>query len=156
MELDGELSDVEEFPKRFPDGDIHGVEEDGKVYLTGSGFDQFSEGQLVRNHAMSAVEEMSAIISLLWPAFRKPLVGSVYREDGKGGRSTWVFPVGMALRMKLGDVQVSHGAQAAASGPTQAQKLLAASRTTDYLHAAVLLWQRRNRHGGVSIALSKS
>lgn len=140
VELDGERSDVEEFPKRFPDGDIHAVEDDGKVYLTGSAFDQFSEGQLVRNHAMGAVEEMSAIISLLWPAFQKPLVGSVYREDGKGGRSTWLFPVTGTLRIKSGDVRTSGDTEATAAGPTQAQKLLAASRTTDYLHAAVLLW----------------
>ena len=47
VELDRERSDVEEFPERFPDGDIHAVENDGKVYLTGSAFDQFSEGQLL-------------------------------------------------------------------------------------------------------------
>ena len=140
VELDRERSDVEEFPERFPDGDIHAVENDGKVYLTGSAFDQFSEGQLVRNHAMGAVEEMCAIISLLWPAFRKPLVGSVYREDGNGGRSTWLLPVTGTLRIKSGDVRTSGGTKVTAPGPTPAPKLLAASRTTDYLHATVLLW----------------
>ena len=75
MELAGERSDVEEFPRRFPDGE-----------------------------------------------------------------ALWLFPATGTLRMKLGDVQVFQGGQAAASGPTQAQKLLAASRTTDYLHAAILLW----------------
>ena len=122
VELDGERSDVEEFPERFPDGDIHAVENDGKVYLTGSAFDQFSEGQLVRNHAMGAVEEMCAIISLLWPAFRKPLVGSVYREDGNGGRSTWLFPVTGTLRIKSGDVRTSGGTEVTAPGPTPAPK----------------------------------
>lgn len=79
-------------------------------------------GKLVRNHAMGAVEEMCAIISLLWPAFRKPLVGSVYREDGNGGRSTWLFPVTGTLRIKSGDVRTSGGTEVTAPGPTPAPK----------------------------------
>ena len=142
VELNGEHADIEEFPKRFPDGDVYAVAENGKVYLTGPAFDQFSEGQSVRNHAMGVVDEMSAVIAMLWAPFRKPQVGSVVREDGCGGRSAWAFPQGVVARAKLGAIQaqvLQHG-QALPAGPTHAQQLLTASRTTEYLHAATLLW----------------
>jgi hypothetical protein len=58
--------------------------------LTGSGFDQFSEAQLVRNYATDAVDELPTILQLIWPLFRKPKVGSVYRDELLS--STWSHP----------------------------------------------------------------
>ena len=54
----------------------------------GAEFERLEEADAVRNHALVAVEEMSAVISLLWWPFRKPSVGLIHRENDKGGLST--------------------------------------------------------------------
>jgi hypothetical protein len=39
VQLEGETTDLEEFPYWFPVGDAHAIEEDGGTYITGSAFD---------------------------------------------------------------------------------------------------------------------
>ena len=147
VRLDGERPDLEEFRLRFPDGDLYAVEKDGGVYLTGSELERLASAEEVREHARGAVEEMSAIISLLWSAFRRPSVGNVQREDDQGGVSNWVFPEIAVMRSKAGLTKVVIRADGAREDvpvedqrPTDAQRLLGASRATSHLRTAVLLW----------------
>ncbi|HEV2041340.1 MAG TPA: hypothetical protein VGT81_15130 [Casimicrobiaceae bacterium] len=147
VKLDGERADLEEFPLRFPDGELYAVEKDGGVYLTGPEFEQLAGAEQVREHARGAAEEMSAIISLLWSAFRKPSIGNVQREDDEGGVSNWVFAeiLGVRAKASVGMVVIrKDGAQETISAenkrPTAAQRLLGASRATPHLRTAVLLW----------------
>jgi hypothetical protein len=147
VKIDGERADLEEFPDKFPDGELYAVERDGGVYLTGEEFERLNRAEQVREHARGALEEMSAIISLLWPAFRKPSVGNVEREDDQGGKSNWVFPELAVMRSKAGLAKVVIRADGAREDvpaedqrPTDAQCLLGASRATPHLRTAVLLW----------------
>ena len=147
VRLDGERADLEEFPLRFPDGDLYAIEKEGGVYLTGPEFEGLTGAEQVREHTRGAVEERSAIISLLWPAFRKPSVGNVQCEDDYGGVSNWVFAEigGVRAKGSVGTVVIRNdGAQETISAenqrPTDAQRLLGASRATPHLRTAVLLW----------------
>jgi hypothetical protein len=147
VRLDGERADLEEFPLRFPDGDLYAIEKDGGVYLTGPELEALAGAEQVREHARGAMEEMSAVISLLWPPFRKPTVGNVQREDDRGGVSNWVFPELAVMRVKGGLAKVAIRADGTRENvpadnqrPTDAQRLLGASRATPHLRTAVLLW----------------
>jgi hypothetical protein len=152
VKLVGERADLEEFPLRFPDGELYAVEKDGGVYLVGPEFERLEGAEAVRNHALVAVDEMSAVISLLWWPFRKPNIGLLHREDDKGGMSTWIRPVTGVLRIKEaadtivirgsapGGDDLGKGGAPATVRPTAAQRLLGASRATPHLRTAVLLW----------------
>jgi hypothetical protein len=39
VQLIGERFDLEEFPRSFPDGDVHAIEENGEFFLVGSSFE---------------------------------------------------------------------------------------------------------------------
>ena len=147
VRLDGERADLEEFPLRFPDGEIYAVEKDGGVYLTGPEFERLAGAEQVREHARGAAEEMSAVISLVWPPFRKPSIGNVQREDDQGGVSGWVFveTTGVRAKASIGIVVIrKDGTQETVSAenqrPTDAQRLLAAARATPHLRTALVLW----------------
>lgn len=147
IKIDGEWIDVEEFPHRFPDGNLYAIQKDNGVYLTGPEFEALPGAEQVRSHAMAALEEMAAVISLFWPALRKPVIGNVQREDDHGGVSNWVFVPGAVIRVKASlDMVVirSDGARESVRTedvrPTEAQRLLAASRTTRNLRGALVLW----------------
>ena len=149
VQLDGEQVDLEEFPLNFPGGQLYATEKEGKVYLTGPEFEPLDGAEAVRNHAVGALDEMSAVISLLWLPFRKPSIGNVYRESDQGGMSIWMFPATGELRVKgRGGFLAASGANAAPLGvslapghsSTEAQQLLVASRATAHLRTAMLLW----------------
>ena len=148
VRLDGEPADLEEFPLRFPDGELYAVEKDGGVYLTGPELEALAGAEQVREHARGAAEEMSAIISLLWSAFRKPSIGNVQREDDQGAVSAWVFAeiLGVRAKISVGSVVIrKDGGQeeivsAEHQRPTDAQRLLGASRATPHLRTALVLW----------------
>jgi hypothetical protein len=143
VKLDGERADIEEFPHRFPDGDVHAIEKDGSVYVAGPELERLVDATQVRERAVAAVDEMSAVISILWPHFRKPSVGNVQREDDRGGVGNWMFPVVGELRIKARYKVRANGTvylPADPQRPTDAQRLLIASRATSHLRTAVLLW----------------
>jgi hypothetical protein len=146
IKLDGERPDLEEFPLRFPDGELYAIEKDGGIYLAGPEFERLEGPEAVRNHALVAVDEMSAVISLLWWPFRKPSIGLLHREDDKGGVSTWIRPVTAVIRIKeAADTMAIRGSAPGSDDPaiirpTAAQRLLGASRATSHLRTAVLLW----------------
>jgi hypothetical protein len=146
--LQGDPVDLEEFPQRFPSGPVHAiVETDGRTYLTGPAFDQYSDAGDVRNRAMAALEEMAGIISLMWPAFRKPKLGSaVYQRDGKGSQSATVFVEGAEMRMKgYAPTVVVGGVPQQSTGPNDAQQMLTKAEGCPHLVAAVNLWAMAGR-----------
>jgi hypothetical protein len=96
VRLAGEPADLEQFPLRFPDGDLFAVENDGGLHLTGPQLEALAGAEQVREQARGAAEEMSAIVSLLWPAFIKPSIGNVLGE----GVSARVFPQTLEVRAK--------------------------------------------------------
>jgi len=141
VQLEGEHSDLEEFPRWFPDGDIYAIEENNSVYLVGSAFEKFSEAGHVHEAALQAVDELSAVIKLLWSSFRPPKVGHVFREDADGKRNGFVFLTGsITVRAKARATLTVSGAGQNQKTPTQAQTLLSGSRTNVHLRTAMSIW----------------
>jgi hypothetical protein len=135
--LQGEQLDLEEFPKWFPSGQLHAVEENGEVFIAGSDLDAIMDGEVALKTATDALNEFSAVISLLWPSLRKPTIGQMVREDDTGQRHIYSFATGLAAgRSKLSAVAVNTGG----STTTQAQDWLSAARDSLHLAAAVRLW----------------
>ena len=65
------------------------MDEEG-FYLAGEHLEEFADVGIVREEAQAFLDEAAAIISLLWPAFRKPNVhvGAVYQlTEGAAGTS---------------------------------------------------------------------
>jgi hypothetical protein len=143
VELKGEQFDLEEFPRWFPDGENFVVREGDSYYLTGPAFEKFTETTSVRDAAFQVVDELFALASLFVPNLRKPTVGSrVIREQGGARRQDTVIALGTAeMRMKAHAPQILVGGKPVTpQGPTQAQRLLGASRANTHLNTAVMLW----------------
>jgi len=77
--LDGNRLDLEAIVLWFPNGGVHGVQEESgseKCYfLVGTSFDQIQEAALVHERACGALDEISAAISLLDLNFENQGVG---------------------------------------------------------------------------------
>lgn len=141
IRLQGEQLDLEEFPKWFPNGDVYAIKEDEGYYLTGPALDAKADADTVLTRAAQALNEYSAVVSLLWSAFRKPSIGQVIREDDAGKRSAYIFVSGIAAgRSKMSGVLVDASGKAAAPSTTQAQDLLAASKRSSNLREALKVW----------------
>jgi hypothetical protein len=153
VQLEGDKLDLEEYPHWFPDGDIFAITEGGKVFLTGPTFTTLADASKVHEAAIAAVDEFSAVITLLWPLLQRPTVGAVYAEDDAGVRRGTHF-------LAAGSITVRSKARATitAIGPdgepippppfTQAQALLAASRSDRRLNVALTLWADPTRTWG--------
>jgi hypothetical protein len=143
VQLEGEHSDLEEFPHCFPDGDVYAIEENNSVYLVGSAFEKFSvsEDGHVHEAALQAVDELSAVIKLLWSSFQRPQVGDVFLEDASGKRQKFVYLAGsVTARSKVRGTLTVSGAGQNRKFPTQAQTLLSGLRTNVHLRTAMSLW----------------
>lgn len=140
VEITGDAFDVDEFPFWFPSGDAHAVADNGKVFLAGATLEALAEASDVHDSAVQLVDEYFAIIGLLQPGLRKPSIGVVFREDDDGTRKGFVFLSGVAtVRSKARATLADAGEQKWATRPTQAQHLLAASRSDRRLQVAVSL-----------------
>jgi hypothetical protein len=141
VQLEGDQFDLEEFPNWFPDGDVYAVEENGSVYLVGPAFEGLLEASQVYEIALQAVDEFSAIITLLWSSLQRPKVGGVFRENNDGRRQAFVFLSGSVTgRSKARATLAVDGIKEALQRPTRAQILLSGSRMDDHLRVAVSLW----------------
>lgn len=143
VQLDGEPSDLEEFPFWFPDGEIHAVEETKNVYLTGPALEAFADADRVHESALQVLDECSAVISLLWPSFVRPRIARVIRETDDGTRQSTTFVAGSVtvrskVRAALSTSSDEDGRRHATQ--TQAQLLLLASRSDEHLRAALSVW----------------
>lgn len=140
VEIQGDAFDVEEFPFWFPSGDAHAAAENGKVFLVGDIFDSITEASDVYEIAAQLMDEYFAIIGLLQPGLRKPTVGMVFREDDDGSRQGFALLSGVAAgRSKVHGTLSVAGGQEQETRQTQAQELLAASRSDRRLQVAVSL-----------------
>jgi hypothetical protein len=141
IQLQGERLDLEEFPRWFPTGDVYGIEEKGAYYLTGRALDTAGNADAVLKRATEALNEYSAMISLLWNAFRKPSIGQVIHEDDAGKQSAYIFVSGVASgRSKASGVLVDTSGTAATPATTQAQDLLAIAKASPNLRQALGVW----------------
>ena len=146
VELVGEPADLEEFPCMFPDGDVHAIAEDTNVFLTGSAFDGIETPSKVLETAGQVLDEMVAVILLLWPGLRRPTLGAVCVEDESGLRSRHFFAsVHEMARAKDRVEAVLNGATPNKQGPTEGQQLLAASRLATNAQAAMMIWADPHR-----------
>lgn len=149
VQIQGERLDLEEFTKWFPSGDVHAVEEEGQFFITGPALNGMADIDTVLKRATEALDEFSAVIFLLWDAFRKPSIGQVVREDDAGKRSAYSFFTGIAAaRSKVSGVLVDAGGAAAPPATTQAQDLLSAARRSVNLSEALKVWANPIRTWG--------
>jgi hypothetical protein len=138
--LEGQPLDLEEFPFWFPTGDFHAVAESTAVYLTGVGFEKCQTPEEARGVAAQVLDEFGATISLLWPSYQAPILGTVHLQMQDGSRhGTQLGMVGTAVsRSKArGTLSIPIGED---QGPTQAQALWAAAKSNPHLETALLLW----------------
>jgi hypothetical protein len=146
VELEGESFDLDEYPYWFPAGEIFAVADGENVFLAGGAFEMFQEAGQVRERALQAVDEFSAVIALLLPSLQRPKVGTVFREADDGSRTGHVFLSGsVRARSKARATLSVTGTPQADPGPTQAQMLLEGSRSNPHLQTAILIWADENR-----------
>lgn len=141
VELAGDTSDLEEFPYWFPNGNISGLAEEGKYYLVGQDFELCEGASQVNETAQHFVDELSAVISLLWPGHRRPEVAGVIREEDDGKKSHYVFLSDtINLRSKVRATLSGEGEDTTVPARTQAQVLLDGAHASDRLRIALSLW----------------
>src|SRR5882724_8656783 len=97
----GEPFDLEELPLWFPSGDIYALAEGQSVFLTGPTLESIREPAEVLDVAAQALDELCAILALLWPQFNAPSVGVVFREDAAGARTSNTI-----VRLELGAMRL--------------------------------------------------
>jgi hypothetical protein len=140
VELTGDRFDLEEYPRWYPDGDIHALEEDRKFFLTGNALDRLGEANAVRDEAVKTLDQFAAIISLFEPNIRKPVVSAVIQEDDAGGRNVFLWAEETA-RAKMRAVLTTDDQNPTTSqAPTQAQSLLSRALQNPRLLAALEVW----------------
>ena len=146
IKLEGDSSDLEEFPSSFPDGHVYAFSELECVYLTGIRFEQFSDASDVLQAARQVLDEFVAIILLLWPSLRVPTLGDVYYENDSGQRSRHLFAsIHESVRAKDRVSVTVNGNSILPSGPTEAQILLAVSRRAPRAQTAMMIWADPSR-----------
>jgi hypothetical protein len=140
VELKGERFDLEEYPRWFPNGDIHVLEEDGKFFLIGNALDRLGEAKGVRDEAVKTLGQFAATISLFEPNVRKPVVGVVFQENDAGERNAFLWAEDGG-RAKVRAVLTTDGQDPTTSqAPTQAQRLLSRALQNPKLLAALEVW----------------
>jgi hypothetical protein len=138
--------DVEEFPKWFPSGPIHAIEEESKFFLVGERFEALTSAAEVRELAVTTLGEFAAVVRLLWSSLHTPQVGAVTREDERGNRSSLVLlAAGVQGRSKVSAVLVHSGRPRDADAQTQAQQIQAVARSRPRLGVALLVWAATER-----------
>jgi hypothetical protein len=141
VQLSGDPTDLEEFPRYFPDGDVSAVEENGAFFLLGPAFEVLPNAEAVLGEESRTLDRFTAAISLIWPALRKPTISHVVREADGGKRDAFVFLSGcISGRAKVGTVLASAGAPQQPPQRTQAQDLLRKAAGSPHLEVALSLW----------------
>jgi hypothetical protein len=141
VQLEGDALDLEEYPHWFPTGDVFSVAAGDEVFLAGEAFGVLQEAGQVRERALQAVDEFSAIIAILWPSLQRPKVGTVFREADDGSRAGHVFlSASVRGRSKVRATLFVAGTPQEDPGATQGQVLLEGSRSDPHLRMATLIW----------------
>jgi hypothetical protein len=136
----GEYFDTQELASWFPQGDIFAVEDSGQVYLTGPAFEDLTDPSDVEIMAAAALDERAAVVALLVPNFRKPMLcGRIITEDKDGSRHTHILFSGSAVARAKAQARLTVSDKDDAT-ETFAELLLRIMRTKRRLHEAILLW----------------
>lgn len=138
LKLKGQGADLEELPHWFPAGDPRAFAENGTVYLTSRRLDQLPDARAVQEHGSALLEEVTAVIALIWPALNAPTIENIVHEADDGIRTTHhvLMAVGSSMRIKFGG---RRGAPLKA-GKTDAQWFHAITQASPSLQTALLLW----------------
>ncbi len=142
VQLDGNSLDLAQFPHWFPNGDVHAITRDDKTYLVGPTFEALATQDEVYEIALRVLDELSGVIALLAPPFKRPTLQYVWEETDSGRQIGHAFAsahmegrsalhAGLQLANADGDTMPSDAKQ------TQAQALLAAARDHKHLMRAV-------------------
>ncbi len=138
--------DLEEVACHFDTEPMRAIKDGDKYYLCGQSLAKLDDATVVRDTAQSWLDEASAVISLLWPGFRKPSVGNVFRQHEDGNRDAWIFVHAGEIRFHAGGKLTAVGAEGQ-QVPTVpvAVMMLNAARADRHLHRALLLWSDKPR-----------
>ena len=134
IQLVGSAEDLEEFTAWFPNGPVYAVADGHSVFLTGNRLEQCPGASEAVELATEALDALYAVISLLSSSTKRPMIGSVFREDGAGNRQEHhllTCEIVISLRGRVRGCGVR---------PTQAQQLLSGSHRSARLRNALLLW----------------
>ena len=136
VELLGDRYYLEDLSEWFPDGEAFILVEGEKYYMAGPTLERFGDPAHVHSLAIQLIDEFSAVAAVVATHFMRPTVGTIYRENEAGERHGHTFGkvsamvVRTKMRAKLADTP----------GPTAAQSLLSAAKTSDRLKTAMLIW----------------
>jgi hypothetical protein len=148
VEIAGDRFDTEEIPYWFPAGEVFGISEDGRVYLTGPAFANCGSADAAMKIATQALEDFSAVISVVSPNFIKPETGTIIHEDDAGRRDITVVPgTGHARGRAKAHGRLSIAGQDEPQ-ETTAQAFLLKARERPHLMTAALLWAEGDRTWG--------
>ena len=145
VELTGEIADLEDFPFWLPDGDVYAFAEENCYFLTGPAL-QVESPELVLEVSEQLLDELVGVATLLWPSLRRPTLGAVCLEDETGKRKRYHFAsIEEGIRLRDRTDATVNGMPSVRSGPTEAQRLLEASRRAKHAQTALLLWSDSHR-----------
>jgi hypothetical protein len=138
LKLKGDVDDLEELPYWFPSGDPFSFQEGQSFYLASPRLDVLPDSRSVQDVGGSILEEVAAVVSLIWPSFEAPTIDHLVHESSDGNRSLhYTLKIASAThRMKTRD---STGAPLKA-GRTDAQWYHMISQAGPHLQTALLLW----------------
>jgi hypothetical protein len=142
FQLEGGSFDLEDLASLFPDGPICVVQEQSAFYLAGSAFDPTRPVEATHPQAVSALDELTAVATLLQPAFRRPSIGPIHLEQDDGTRRGFHIGAGtVMIRARLaGNASVDPiTMEPARPRPTRGQELLLAAKRAPRLYTALLL-----------------
>ena len=137
--LDADAEDLDDFTRWFPRGEVFAEANADGVFLVGSGLDVHEDVGQVKAVAEQALDEFFGVISLLSKATKRPRLGGIFHEDDEGVRREHIFLTSSIFVRLRGHVR------GGGTGPTQAQLLLAGSKTNASLGNALQLWSDPNR-----------
>jgi hypothetical protein len=142
--LAGERIDLEVYPRWFPNGEIFAIEENGKFYLAGPGFETLVDAEAVLNKAQLALSQFTSIISLIWPELENPIINGVTRETDQGKRNQFLF-LGGSIKTR-GKVDAAFmGSYTQSPERTKAQEMLGRANQSSHLETANTLWRDQTR-----------
>jgi hypothetical protein len=146
VELKGEATDLEEFPRWYPDGPVFVSVEEQRYFLNADMFATSASPRQVLEAAEDLLDDLYAVGLLLWPSLRRPEVEAVIEEQDDGQRRRFLFAaVEETLRLKDWVEVAVNGVPQQPERPTVAQRLLAVSRVSGPLRTAMLIWGEPHR-----------
>lgn len=142
-QLDGELFDLEEFPRWFPRGNVFATREESGFYLQGPALDECRSDEEVLQRARASVEQFFSVISVLVPNLKVPTVELLICEEADGTlRKLQYAEAHCEARSKVSGFSAGYDPDA----ETLAQQMLEGASSNVHLGAALNIWAAPNRN----------